>query len=99
MLRRCPPQAELSMTFSYQGRSWWRNIAQFRRYNPIYKTDHWVYRALNGFVVDRDGDYPGEDYFMVEGDRRCNHLAGVYLFPLPESWELGDRAVACLMEE
>ena len=59
----------------------------------------WVYRALNSFVVDRQGQYPGEDYFMAEGDRLCNRLAGVYLFPLPESWELGDRAVACLMEK
>ena len=59
----------------------------------------WVYRALNSFVVDRDGDYPGEDYFMAEGDSRCNRLASVYLFPLPESWALGDRALACLMEK
>ena len=55
----------------------------------------WSFLALNSFVVDRGGDYPGEDYFMEEGYRRCDRLADTYLFPLPESWELGDRTVMC----
>ena len=58
----------------------------------------WSFLALNSFVVDRGGDYPGEDYFMEEGYRRCDRLADTYLFPLPESWELGDRTVMCVGE-
>ncbi len=58
----------------------------------------WSFLALNSFVVARDGDYPGEDYFMEEGYRRCDRLADTYLFPLPESWEFGDRTVMCIGE-
>ncbi len=57
----------------------------------------WVYQALSSFVVALDGDYPGEDYFVAQVDSRCDRLSNTYIFPVAESWALGDRAVSCLM--
>ena len=58
----------------------------------------WSFVALNSFVVDRGGGYPGENYFMAEGNRRCDPLSNIYLFPMQDSWELGDRTVMCIGE-
>ena len=61
-------------------------------------TGSWVYQAKNSFLVNRDGDFPGYDYFTSEGDRRCHLSSVVYLHPTLESWNLGDRVVSCLAQ-
>ena len=58
----------------------------------------WGYRVLSSFVVSLDGDYPGDDYFTNEADRRCGRLTTFFLSPHPDSWEFGDRSVMCLQD-
>ena len=43
-----------------------------------------------------DAIYPGEDYFDSVFYDECPQESDFMLFPIPESWELGDRVVTCL---
>jgi len=58
----------------------------------------WEYRAVKSLVVTRDGSYPGQDFFVMQGRNICSIAAELYLFPMFENWEAGDRVVACLEE-
>tara|TARA_Y100000590_G_scaffold224062_1_gene253444 strand:- start:238 stop:963 length:726 start_codon:yes stop_codon:yes gene_type:complete len=61
-------------------------------------SDPWMYKVLNSFKVDENGTYPGEYYFYEQFDTHCDRRATLFLFPYPESWELGDRTINCLSE-
>ncbi|MCE2404609.1 MAG: hypothetical protein J4F43_05560 [Dehalococcoidia bacterium] len=58
----------------------------------------WQYRVLNSFDVADANRYPGEDFFEQRADESCNRRHSYFLFPTPESWEVGDRTVTCLQE-
>ena len=74
-------------------------IVDFEDVELVLCSGDWRYRVLNSFAVDREGSYPGDEYFTEEADFRCHRLYGVFLFPLAESWALGDRTVSCLQEQ
>jgi len=59
-------------------------------------SDDWIYRALSSFVVTLDGDYPGQDYFVAQAGSICDPSTGFYLFPMLETWAVGDRVIACI---
>jgi len=58
----------------------------------------WEYRVLDSFVVNRQGAYPGKDYFYDQAQLYCHRLWDFIFFPITESWELEDRTVQCLQE-
>ena len=58
----------------------------------------WQYRVIDSFLVGRSGIYPGEEYFDREAFNHCDRHGFLQVFPLRESWDLGDRAVLCLQE-
>ena len=58
----------------------------------------WQYRALNSFTVDDFDRYPGEDLFSRRAHIECDRHYTFILFPLADSWALGDRRVNCLQE-
>ena len=59
----------------------------------------WEYRVLSKFTVDRHGGYPGDDYFLGESIAQCPRQYSFALFPIRDSWWVGDRTVACLQED
>ena len=78
-------------------------------YNDAPETEHllvevvscsggWQYRTLNSFTVDDLDRYPGEAYFGQRAHNECDHHYTYILFPLADSWALGDRRVTCLQE-
>ena len=58
----------------------------------------WQYRALSSFTVDDFDRYPGEDLFSQRAYKECDRHYTFILFPLADSWALGDRRVTCLQE-
>ena len=58
----------------------------------------WQYRALNSFTVDDFDRYPGEDLLSRRAHIECDRHYTFILFPLADSWALGDRRVNCLQE-
>ncbi len=58
----------------------------------------WQYRVLNSFTVEGPDRYPGESFFTQRAYESCDRHFTYILFPLPESWSLGDRTVNCLQE-
>lgn len=58
----------------------------------------WEARVLSSFVIDLESPYPGEDYFMSQWREQCDRRSTLPIYPLPESWALGDRTVNCLQE-
>jgi hypothetical protein len=56
------------------------------------------YRIIGSFKVSADGEYPGEWYFTGEAARYCDYRYDIFLYPLPETWTLGDRTVQCIEE-
>lgn len=62
-------------------------------------SDDWSHKALNSFLVELDGDYPGDRYFENLADSGCDRRYSVLFYPLPESWALGDRVINCVLEK
>ena len=58
----------------------------------------WEYRVLGLFKVDELDEYPGEGYFETRAYEDCDRRYSYVLYPLQESWILGDRTVSCLQE-
>lgn len=59
----------------------------------------WDFKVVSSFnVFGSFSSYPGDDYFFEEAQERCDQRYTVILFPLKESWDLGDRTVNCLEE-
>jgi hypothetical protein len=58
----------------------------------------WEHRVVNSFVVDRDGDLPAIDYFDEIAFAECHRLYDWYLGPTAESWDVGDRTIACIQD-
>ena len=58
----------------------------------------WEYRVLGTFKVDDHDDFPGESYFDKIAYENCDRRYSLTLYPVPESWILGDRAVSCLQQ-
>ena len=58
----------------------------------------WEYRVLGLFRVDDQVDFPGESYFERLAYESCDRRYTLSLYPVPEYWILGDRAVSCLQE-
>lgn len=58
-----------------------------------------------------DGDYPGTEAIIVQGDAVCeaaftpyvgtdyweSALDFTYLYPIEESWQIGDREILCML--
>ena len=58
----------------------------------------WEFRVLGTFRVDGQGDFPGDSYFDRIAYENCDRRYSFTLYPTPESWILGDRAVSCLQQ-
>ena len=58
----------------------------------------WKYRVLNTFDVAHSGPYPSIAYFSQQASANCDRRFTYMLYPLEESWKLGDRTVNCLQE-
>ena len=56
----------------------------------------WQYRVPNSFAVRNSNRYPGESFFDRRAYESCDRHFTHFLFPPPESWNLGDRTVNCL---
>ena len=56
----------------------------------------WMYRVLHSFLVDKEGHYPGDDYFAEQFHRRCDYGAQFFIYPLRDTWDQGDRTVRCI---
>ena len=56
----------------------------------------WQYRVLNSFTVTGFDRYPGEDSFSRLAYEQCDNRYVEVLYPLFESWTLGDKTVTCL---
>ena len=57
---------------------------------------NWQYRALSSFTVDDLDRYPGENLFRQRAYEECDRHYTFLLFPIADSWALGDRRVTCL---
>ena len=57
----------------------------------------WQYRVLDSLVM-AGSDYPGEDAILQRASQRCDSRFTDFLFPLAESWQLGDRTIECLQD-
>ena len=58
----------------------------------------WAYEAIKSLVVTHAGNYPGQDFFVMQGRNICPISAELYLFPMFDAWEEGDRDVVCIHE-
>ena len=58
----------------------------------------WQYRVLSSFDVIDSGRYPRENVFHRRALETCDRRFTYMLFPLAESWRVGDRTVNCLQE-
>ncbi len=56
----------------------------------------WQYRVLNSFEVAGADHYPGERYFSRRAEESCDRRFTYFLYPLSDSWNLGERTVDCL---
>jgi hypothetical protein len=54
--------------------------------------------VTSNFKVSLNGTYPGESYFDLQFTLQCDVDATWFLSPTRESWEVGDRTVACVAE-
>ena len=57
------------------------------------------FEVLELLYVDRpDGSaYPGINFFDTMFYEQCPLRSDYFIFPVPESWEVGDRVVTCIM--
>ncbi|MDA1228982.1 MAG: septum formation family protein [Chloroflexi bacterium] len=58
----------------------------------------WGQRILNSFVVDRNGNYPGDDLFDRLAFENCDRRYNKTILPTRESWESGDRTISCVQD-
>jgi len=58
----------------------------------------WQYRVIDSFIVGEGGSYPEISYFDNQARLRCDRHTAVYVFPLRESWDMGDREVTCIQD-
>ena len=56
----------------------------------------WEYRVLGLFEVEDLDKYPRKDYFERRAYKDCDRRYSYFLYPVQESWILGDRTVSCL---
>ena len=56
----------------------------------------WQYRVLNSFEVPEADRYPGEHYFSRRAEESCDRRFTYFLYPLSDSWDLGERTIDCL---
>ena len=61
-------------------------------------TGEWEYRVLGSFVVDLEGQYPGDDYFAQEVKYKCDLRYTYYMRPTVELWRQGERVVSCFQQ-
>ena len=53
----------------------------------------WNFRVLNLLEVESGSQFPGDDYFGQQALLHCDARYTSILFPTPEAWGLGDRAI------
>ena len=58
----------------------------------------WEYRVLGSFQVDDQDNFPGGTTFEGLAYENCDRRYSLPLYPTPETWILGDRAVFCLQQ-
>jgi len=56
----------------------------------------WTSQLTARFSVDRDGDYPHNDYFESEAFRGCPEGRTTFLAPTEDGWRDGDRGIRFL---
>ena len=56
----------------------------------------WEFQVTNLFPVPQDSGYPGDDYFQLQAEQKCDAPWDYYVPPDVESWTWGDRIVICL---
>ena len=56
----------------------------------------WEFRVLNSFDVADGDQYPEESYFWQHAYDNCDRRFSHFLFPLAESWSIGNRTVSCI---
>jgi hypothetical protein len=59
--------------------------------------DEWVYLVTDAFPL-AEGAMPSEDQLEQLYESSCDAYATVYLAPMPDTWEAGDRDFVCLMD-
>ena len=59
-------------------------------------TSQWDYIVRHRFEVRDMATYPGLDYLDRLAVRECPEPWDYYLYPSPESWQVGDRLVMCI---
>ena len=59
---------------------------------------NWQYLVLNSFEVADSDRYPGVDFFAQRAIEYCDVRYDYVLYPIAESWRLGDRKVTCIEE-
>ena len=58
----------------------------------------WQLSVINSFIVEQNGEYPGEDHFQALAIVKCDRRYSLPLQPTEESWQFGDRTVNCVQE-
>jgi hypothetical protein len=58
--------------------------------------DFWEFQVLDHIPVEDLEEWPGEDYFLRESERRCGAGTTSVIFPSEDSWFLGDRSIHCV---
>ena len=53
-------------------------------------------RVVTKLSVSGDGPYPGTDHFDGVAELHCAAATDFYVYPLEESWVLGDRTMLCI---
>ena len=59
-------------------------------------TGSWDYKVLDEINVTWSGGYPPAFYLESQASERCPLAMDYFLYPTLETWELGDRNIACL---
>jgi hypothetical protein len=58
----------------------------------------WETRVVSSFLVDSVVELPEYSFFWRQAVDRCDRRYSSLMYPLLESWNLGDRVVNCLQE-
>ena len=61
-------------------------------------SDAWQYRVTAVLDLGEANQYPGDGALAGEAALKCGSDVAFYLYPTPESWDLGDREIVCLEE-
>ena len=62
-------------------------------------SSEWQYRVLGSFEVADSVRYPREEFFSQRAQESCDSRYDYFLFPIAESWMLGDREITCIQEQ